>query len=171
MGYKLMLVVPGKLSVSTGTALIVLLGLGACQESRQARSGSDIYDRFCVNCQQADGMGIPGAFPPVYESEWVNGDVGRLIRLVLNGMQGPMTVKGERYNNVMTPHDFLDDAQIAAVLTYVRSSFGNSSGAVVLNDVTAVRAVNEQQDFWLPEELEAETGIPAPDSAAGGRLP
>ncbi len=126
MGYKLMLVVPGKLSVSTWTALIVLLGLGACQESQQARSGSNIYDRFCVTCHQADGMGIPGAFPPVYESEWVNGDVGRLIRLVLNGMQGPMTVNGERYNNVMTPHDFLDDAQIAAVL----STFVVRSGTV-----------------------------------------
>ncbi len=75
-------------------------------------------------------------------------------------MQGPLTVKGEEYNNVMTPHGFLDDAQIAAVLTYVRSSFGNSADAVDSTDVAAVRDASERQGFWLPEELEAATGIP-----------
>ncbi|NNF03047.1 MAG: cytochrome c, partial [Rhodothermales bacterium] len=78
--------------------------LVGCSPSEQYLTGEAVYSKYCVTCHQADGQGIPGAFPPVAGAEWVDGDPGRLIRLVLNGMQGPITVRGEEYNNVMTPH-------------------------------------------------------------------
>ena len=102
--------------------------------------GEKIYKQYCFACHQMDGNGVPGTFPPITETEWVNGDKERLITLVINGMEGPIEVKGETYNSVMTPHGFLSDEEIAAVLTYVRSNFGNNSSAVTVEEVQQVRA-------------------------------
>ncbi len=122
--------------------------------------GEQVYRTYCGTCHQPDGQGIPGAFPPLAETEWVQGDAGRLIRLVLNGMQGPVTINGKEYNNMMTPHNFLSDDQVAAVLTYVRSNFGNDAPGISPEAVTAIRAANTKQGMWTPSELEQATGIP-----------
>lgn len=102
--------------------------------------GEKVYKQYCFACHQMDGNGVPGNFPPLTETEWVNGDKERLIKLVINGMEGPIEVKGETYNNVMTAHGFLSDEEIAGVLTYVRSNFGNNSSAVTVEEVQQVRA-------------------------------
>lgn len=140
--------------------------IGGCQSGEPANSGPGVYNRYCITCHQTDGKGIPGAFPPIYESEWANGDPGRFIRLVLSGMQGPITVAGQVYNNVMTPHAFLSDEQIAAVMTYVRQSFGNDAPEILPADVAAVRASNEHVGFWIADDLRYVTGIPETDSTA-----
>ncbi|MFP4091176.1 MAG: c-type cytochrome, partial [Cyclobacteriaceae bacterium] len=80
-----------------------------------------------------------GAFPPLKETDWVQGDKEKLISIVLNGLQGPITVNGEQYNNVMTPHNFLSDDEVAAVLTFVRNSFGNNASEVMAEEVAALR--------------------------------
>lgn len=105
--------------------------------------GKTVYGQYCVACHQADGNGVAGAFPPLTKSEWIEGDKTRLIGLVLNGMQGPITVKGEEYNNVMPPHGFLSDEDIAATLTYVRQAFGNSASEITTAEVAEVRASAE----------------------------
>lgn len=144
--------------------LLLLAGavliLGGCRKSEQYLTGESVYGKYCVTCHQVDGEGIPDAFPPLAGAEWVAGDPGRLIRLVLNGMKGPITVRGEQYNNVMTPHAFLTDEQIAAVLTYVRSSFGNDAPAIEPAAVQAVRAANTHEGLWISTVLEQQTGIP-----------
>ena len=99
-------------------------------------------------------------YPPLTQTDWVLGDKGRLIRLVLNGMTGEVEVKGQVYNNVMTPHAFLRDQQIADVLTFVRSNFGNDASPVLPEEVAAVRANLEQDEMWEAFELEQKTGIP-----------
>ena len=71
--------------------------------------------RYCATCHQPDGSGVEGAFPSLHQTEWTEGDRGRLIRLVLYGMQGPIEVNGAVYNNVMTPHGFLTDEQVAGL--------------------------------------------------------
>lgn len=134
--------------------------LGGCRKSEQYLTGEAVYAKYCSTCHQQDGEGIPEAFPPVAGAEWVEGDQGRLVRLVLNGMQGPITVRGERYNNLMTPHAFLTDEQIAAVLTYIRSSFGNDAPPVEPHVVRAVRASNTQEGLWISTVLELQTGVP-----------
>ena len=93
----------------------------------------------------ADGNGVPNLNPPVastdsWENDWVNGDKKRIIDQVLNGGSEPVTLNGETYTGVMTPHNFLSDEDIAAVLTYVRGSFGNTSGPVTAAEVAAERA-------------------------------
>ena len=102
--------------------------------------GEAVYGQYCVACHQTDGNGMSGAFPPLTQTKWVEGDKAELIGIVLNGMQGPITVKGEEYNNVMAAHDFLSDEDIAAVLTYVRQSFGNNASEVTVAEVAEARS-------------------------------
>lgn len=94
----------------------------------------------CLACHQAEGQGLPPVFPPLAGSEWVNGPVENLIRIQLRGIQGPLTVKGVEYNQVMPANATMSDEDIAAVLTYVRSNFGNTSGPVTPEEVKALRS-------------------------------
>ena len=102
--------------------------------------GEKVYKQYCFACHQMDGRGVPGNLPPLINTDWVNGEKERLIKLVINGMEGPIQVNGETYNSVMTPHGFLSDEEIAAVLTYVRSNFENNSPAITIEEVQQVRA-------------------------------
>jgi mono/diheme cytochrome c family protein len=92
--------------------------------------GQDIYSRdgLCSTCHQPDGEGIAKIYPPLARSEWVAGDENRLIKLMLHGLTGPITVRGESYAADLTPPmpalgAMLNDREIAGVLTYVRSTF------------------------------------------------
>jgi len=104
-------------------------------------AGKKVYDQYCVVCHQASGEGVPNAFPPIVQTEYVSGDTERLIDIVLNGLTGEIEVNGEVYNGVMVAHNFLSDAEIADVITYVRSNFGNEAPAVTAEEVAAVRGV------------------------------
>ena len=101
--------------------------------------GKTIYAQNCLSCHQADGGGVDSINPPLAKTTWVLGDKTRLVKVLLNGMQG-VDIDGEPYNNVMASHDFLTDQQIADVLTYVRNSFGNKASAVKAAEVKAIRA-------------------------------
>jgi glucose/arabinose dehydrogenase/mono/diheme cytochrome c family protein len=101
---------------------------------------SAVYTMYCGACHQRDGKGDGGRFPPLAESEWVNGDKTKLINVVLNGLSGPITVKGLPYSETMPAHgSFLNDDQVAEVLSYVRKSWGNNSDAISSEEVAAVR--------------------------------
>ena len=141
-------------------ALVGLGALSACGSDPVLETGEQVFTKYCVTCHQADGTGIPGAFPTLHETEWVNGDKGRLIRLVLRGMQGPIEVNGESFSNVMTPHAFLTDEQVASVLTFVRQEFGNDSDAVTAAEVAAVRSSETGEGLYIASELKYRTGIP-----------
>lgn len=102
--------------------------------------GKKIYNTYCLSCHQADGSGVPGLNPPLIKTTWVLGDKKRLINIVLKGMNEPIEVEDERYENVMAPHAFLKDDQVADVLNYIRNSFGNKASRVTAAEVKAVRA-------------------------------
>jgi mono/diheme cytochrome c family protein len=104
--------------------------------------GEDIYKRHCLACHQTDGSGNPGMYPPLDNTKMVNGDKEELIGIIINGLSGEIEVKGEIYNQVMVPHNFLSDREIADLLTYVRNSFGNSSSRIAEEEVASVRANN-----------------------------
>ena len=120
-------------------ALILASTVVGFGSANAAADGAALY-ATCSACHQANGAGIPGAFPPLAESEWVNGPVENLIRIQLRGLMGPITVKGTTYNSVMPPNATLSDEEIAAVLTHVRSNFGNKSSAVTAEQVKALRS-------------------------------
>ena len=99
-----------------------------------------VYVQFCLACHMEKGEGVPGLYPPIVQTEFVLGEKKKLIDAVLNGMEGLVEVKGQQYNNVMAKMDYLSDEQIADVLTYVRSNFGNNAEAVSINDVKMARS-------------------------------
>lgn len=122
--------------------------------------GKQFYGRdgYCGTCHMADGMGVPAAgFPPLGGTEWVLGDPDRLIKLTLDGLMGPIEVLGKEYPGTvpMTPfRGLMDDGEIAAVLTFVRNSFGNAAPVISPEQVAAVRAATrERQGFYTAEEL------------------
>jgi mono/diheme cytochrome c family protein len=117
--------------------------------------GQGVYVRVCATCHQRNGNGLPGSFPPLAGSDYANGDPARLIKIVLHGLQGPLVVRGQRYNNVMPPWKSLSDQEIAAALTYVRSNFGNTAAPVTAEQVAQVRAATASRTtMWTVRELE-----------------
>ncbi|TGD79529.1 c-type cytochrome [Hymenobacter wooponensis] len=106
-------------------------------------AGKAVYVQNCLTCHQADGGGVDGLNPPLTKTNYVLGDKARLIKVVLNGLQGE-DIEGEPYNNVMPSFDILTDQQIADVLTYVRNSFGNKASAIKAPEVKATRATNKK---------------------------
>ena len=99
-----------------------------------------LYNIYCRNCHQNDGNGDGSRFPPLAGSEWVNSDKTVLINVVLNGLTGAITVKGQNYNEAMPAHaSFLTDKEISEILTYVRRSWGNKSGPISEKEVADVR--------------------------------
>lgn len=106
--------------------------------SQQAAKGKAVYATTCIACHQATGAGIPGAFPPLAKSDYLNKDVNRAIKQVIKGSTGPITVNGKKYNTPM-PAQPLNDQQIADVLSYVYSSWGNNKSVVTSAMVKAQR--------------------------------
>lgn len=102
--------------------------------------GAALYASLCVACHQASGLGLPGVFPPLAGSEWVLGKDSSAAAIVLYGITGPLQVKGTAYNGAMPAFkEQLDDAQIAAVLSHVRSQWGNGAAAVSAETVAKAR--------------------------------
>jgi glucose/arabinose dehydrogenase len=106
--------------------------------------GESIYYKFCSACHQVDGGGAGARFPPLAETDWVTGDKERLIKIMLEGMEGTIEVNGAQYSGVMPQHSFLTDTEIAEVLTYIRSDFGNNASAVETGEVAALRKSMEE---------------------------
>ena len=103
--------------------------------------GKRVFNNTCMACHQVNGLGVPGAFPPLAGSEWLAGSEERIIRIVLHGLNGPITVAGKDFNSAMAPlGGVLKDEQIANALTYVRSEWGNNAPEVKAETVTRIRA-------------------------------
>lgn len=103
--------------------------------------GKKLYTANCVSCHQSTGLGQAGQFPPLVASEWVVNDApNRLIGILLHGLNGPVTVKGEVYNGAMAAWEStFTDAQIAAILTYIRGTWGNAAPPIPTEAVALMR--------------------------------
>lgn len=104
------------------------------------QKGAALYKQYCLSCHQANGTGVPRMNPPLVKTSYVSGDKKKLISWVLQGSIEHVDIDGEAYSNNMPAQNYLSDQQIADILTYVRSSFGNKSSAVLPTDVKTVRA-------------------------------
>jgi mono/diheme cytochrome c family protein len=123
-----------------------------------APQGQQVYQR-CAVCHQATGLGMAGSFPPLAGSEWATtASPAVAIRVVLHGLSGPVTVKGQKFANLMPAYGTgqpLSDAEVAAVLTYVRSSWGNRASAVTAEQVAKERtATASHTAAWTAAELQ-----------------
>jgi mono/diheme cytochrome c family protein len=125
--------------------------------------GKTIYSKegYCATCHQADGNGLTASgFPPLVGTKWVQGNEERLIKIALKGLMGPIEVNGKQYAGQvpMTPFaGLLNDKEVAAVLTYVRNSFGNKASAITPEKVKEVRAVTAgKSDIYTSSKLLSE---------------
>jgi mono/diheme cytochrome c family protein len=109
----------------------------------------------CMACHQQDGKGLSGQFPPLAGSPWVTGSPRVLARILLHGLHGPVTVLGQTYNGIMPAWERFSDEQIAAVLTFIRSSWGNKAEPVLPALIAAERrAYAGRTSAWGADELE-----------------
>jgi mono/diheme cytochrome c family protein len=123
--------------------------------------GKARYEALCAPCHQSSGLGTPGQFPPLVASEWVlTAGPGRMTRIALHGLTGPIMVKGQPFNGAMPPMGeprmggTLTEEELAAVLTYVRQSWGNNASEVTIDQVKAVRAATADRNSpWTADEL------------------
>ena len=92
--------------------------------------GKAVFAAQCVACHQATGKGLPGVFPPLDGSEWVQGDARTLANILLHGITGEISVAGTSYNGAMPAFAQLGDAELAAVATFIRSNWSNKAEAV-----------------------------------------
>ncbi len=114
--------------------------------------GKQVYDRICTTCHQPDARGMANVFPPLAQSDFLMHDVDRAIGVLVAGLQGPVTVNGKKFDGVM-PDFSLSNEEIAAVLSYVRTSFGNEGSHVTPGDVQRVRGVLASMGSRDPRHL------------------
>lgn len=130
----------------------------AAASSDATVDGAQIYTAQCLACHQATGAGLPGVFPPLAGSEWVTDKAELSIQVVLHGLEGEITVKGAKYKGQMPMFkDKLSDAEIAAVLSHIRSSFGNTASPIEAEQVAQARLATESQtEPWQGEDALAD---------------
>jgi mono/diheme cytochrome c family protein len=130
--------------------------------------GEGLYNSRCASCHQTSGQGVTGVFPPLDQSRWVTEAKGVFIRILLHGVEGEIEVRGAVYNGNMPAWGAqLSDAELAAIMTYVRTNWSNDAGPITADEVAAVREAEAgRTQKWTPAELDTEAGRSIPGAAA-----
>jgi mono/diheme cytochrome c family protein len=124
------------------------------EEKKLFEAGKSMFEATCLACHQQHGLGQPGLAPPLVGSEWVAGSDKRLVRIVINGLRGPIKVKGETFEMDMPALGVLDDEQIASALTYIRREWGHAFEPVTPATVKKVRdETASREDAWTMADL------------------
>jgi mono/diheme cytochrome c family protein len=124
-------------------------------ESKRFAAGRELYSTLCGVCHQPSGLGMEGVAPPLLDSEWALGPPTRNIRIVLNGLTGPVKIGKKTFDSEMPGLKTLDDEQIASVLTYVRREWGHEGSPIDPKQVADVRKETETRgdQQWMADEL------------------
>ena len=133
--------------------------------AKQTVAGDKLFAQNCAACHQPDGKGIPGAFPPLAGSSWVTASPDVIGRILLYGVNGPIKVSGKDFNGQMPNFGArMDDEQIAAIASYVRTAWGNQSEAVNPGQIAKIRSDEKGRSKpWQGEvELRQRLGQLAP---------
>jgi nitrite reductase (NO-forming) len=110
------------------------------QLTESVTRGQQVYLSNCISCHMENGEGVEGAFPPLIKTDYVMGDISRLVNIILKGQSGEIKVNGNVYNMDMPAQSHLSDAEIADVANYIRNSWGNKSKkSVSPESVSALR--------------------------------
>jgi mono/diheme cytochrome c family protein len=136
--------------------------------------GKKIFAANCQTCHQGNGLGVAGQYPPLAGSEFTTGGSRRPAMIVLKGLQGPVTVKGQKFGAaVMQPWDkTLTDQKIADVLTYERSEWGNSASPVTADQIAALRKeLAAHPESFVEHEILAVPDEDLPGGAPAGGAP
>jgi mono/diheme cytochrome c family protein len=141
---------------ATLRSVALLLLVTSPLAAQKARSGPEVF-ATCNKCHLATGEGVSGAIPPLAGSEWVVGRPEIPIAIVLHGVQAEITVKKKSFDGMMPPWGAtMNDQEVANVITYVRSQWGNHASAITPADVNAVRVASKaRKQLWTIAELKA----------------
>jgi mono/diheme cytochrome c family protein/glucose/arabinose dehydrogenase len=129
------------------------------ESMKQFADGRQKFLTSCASCHGANGKGANRMGPPLVNSEWVLGDEKRLSLILLHGIEGPIEVAGKKYDSpeilpVMPAHSTMDDASIAAILTYIRNEWGNQANPVSRRTVGGMRVMTQGRVYpWSAAEL------------------
>ena len=127
---------------------------GESEEAVELEHGEKLYVEFCAACHGRDGAGVPNAFPTLMGTERVLGPAEPLIALSLDGVAGPLKVGENTYNGFMPGQAQLSNQDLAALLSFVRTAWGNDASEVSAEEVEAVRAATALRTrAWTDEEL------------------
>jgi mono/diheme cytochrome c family protein len=150
-------VTPNSRRIARAFLVALLVGVAACakttssgasgsasaaiaQNPASASDGAVVYITNCSSCHQTNGEGVPGAFPPLAGNPTVTGNPVAVIAIVKHGIGGKIVVNASAYSGIMPPWEgLISDDDIAAVVTYIRSSWHNRASPVSLANVRAVR--------------------------------
>ncbi len=122
-------------------------------------AGRKLYLQNCMTCHQTNGQGLPGTYPPLAGSNWVNGNEEAIVRVLIHGLTGPIVVNGQPYGSAAMPAfgplgSNWKDEKIAYVLTYIRQEWGNQSAPVTTETVARIRgATADRNKAWTAPEL------------------
>jgi mono/diheme cytochrome c family protein len=144
-------------------------GAGAAPDPKVV--GKALFSANCITCHQATGLGVPGQYPPLAGSEVETGDAtNQLIAIVLKGLQGPVVIEGKPFNNAMQAWEGqYTDSQLASILTYVRSDWGNNAPPISADMVKQMRAeFKDRKEQWTWPEVQK---IPPKNLTAGPAAP
>jgi len=127
------------LALSAIVVTLVALSAWGSTSVAAAPNGKAIYNDKCSSCHQPAGQGVPSAFPPLAGNpNVVEKNPTPVIKTVLNGLNTPITVKGQKFSGGMPAwKGQLSNAEVAAVITYIRSAWGNKASAVTEKQVAA----------------------------------
>ena len=148
-------------------AVVFLTELTVAAADDALARGQKIYAEKCALCHQPGGQGAPPVYPPLAKSDWLAADRERTIKVLCEGLAGPVTVLQQNYSNVM-PAQILDDAEVAAVLSYVGQSWGNAGREFTAEEVAAARAKSQFKTY--AELLKSTEYLPLPKAPAGFKL-
>ena len=112
--------------------------INACSQ-KPSGEGKALYAKHCLVCHQADGSGVPGMFPALNRTKKISEPADELIKIILSGSQKTAETEGEIYAQVMPAMNYLTDTEIADLLTYIRSNFGNKAKPVTAREVSRMR--------------------------------
>ncbi len=158
-------------SVGRAVYLLVCLtfpaSIFAADQAAQVQRGQLIFLQKCMMCHQITGLGVPPIYPPVAKSDWLLADRERAIKVLCEGLSGPIQVNGKSYTNVM-PAQVLDDQQVADVLTYATNSWGGHAPAFTDDEVKAARSKTKFKTYAVL--LQATAFQPLPKPPAGWKI-
>lgn len=123
-------------------------------EKKRVQQGEVLFRGACAACHQLDGRGQGGLAPPLCDSEWVTGPPGRLIRIALHGVTGPIEVDGKQYSLEMPGQGHLSDEELSRVLSYLRRAFGHKASCIDKATVQKVRKASKRRSSaWTAADL------------------
>lgn len=125
----------------------------AHKEQTTKADGHEVFAQNCASCHGAEGRGQPGYFPPLTGNPDLLKDRLFPVLVALNGLSGPIEVNGQTYNGSMPAFDYLSNAEIAAVVNFIHSAWGNEAAQPGAKRLTAADVAQQRKRAMTPSEV------------------